>query len=158
MAGSKERGAALKGRGAEPGFDDLIAGLAEKGLRMTGARAAVLEGICSAPRPVSARDVHALLVRKGSRVGIATVYRTLALLETHGLISRVQSGSQFLYEPILSDPLSHLVCAKCGRIEDVDDPDLERLKRKVFRKSGFHSGNHSVTFYADCHREECDNG
>lgn len=155
MADSREREAGPKGA---PAYEDLIAGLAAKGLRMTGARHAILESICASRKPLSARDVHSALAGKGSQVGIATVYRTLALLEGHGLISRVMSNSEMLYEPILSDPLSHLVCAKCGRIEDVKDPDLERLKEKVFRKSGFHSGNHSVTFYADCHREECDNG
>jgi len=130
--------------------------LASKGLRPTAPRVSVLAAVFESPAPESANEIHARLARKGSRVGIATVYRTLALLHESGLVGRMLSVSQFVYEPVKSDSASHVVCSRCGKINDVIDPDLERLKEKVFKQSGYAAGNHMVTFYADCRRDECE--
>ncbi len=130
--------------------------LSSKGLRATVSRSLVLEAVLEARKPLSAHDIHAEVNRTGGRTGIATIYRTLALLQTSGIVNKVQGVNQILFEAVRSDAQSHVVCSKCGKIDDVADPEIEKIKEKVFRKSGYSSGNHSVTFYADCHREECD--
>ena len=130
--------------------------LSAKGLRPTPSRLAILGAVFNASKPLSAHDVYGRVSVPGGKIGIATVYRALSSMHEKGLVSRMLSVNQFLYEPVKSDSLSHIVCSKCGKIDDVVDPDLERLKERVFKEGGYSAGNHMVTFYADCHRDECD--
>jgi Fur family ferric uptake transcriptional regulator len=117
---------------------------------------AILGVVAGARKPLSAYEVHLAVDGENGRIGIATVYRTLALLYEKGLLGRMMSVNQYVYEPVKSSSSSHVVCSKCGKIDDVEDPDLERLKKRVFKESGYAAGNHMVTFYADCHRDECE--
>ncbi|MDX6449283.1 MAG: Fur family transcriptional regulator, ferric uptake regulator, partial [Gaiellaceae bacterium] len=60
--------------------------LARHGVRSTRQRLAVLEALTAEPNDATAQEIHAELVTRGRAVGLATVYRTLALLSEHGVV------------------------------------------------------------------------
>ncbi len=128
--------------------------LRESGLKATAARAQILSAMGNEDKPLAAADIYR---RLAGAIGIATVYRSLAAFARAGIAQRLPAdGGEARFELHPGAAHSQLVCTKCGKIEEVADPGIERLKARVFRKSGFADGNHSLYFYADCRRQECD--
>jgi Fur family transcriptional regulator, ferric uptake regulator len=84
-------------------------------------------------------------------VGIATVYRTLDLLASHGLVQRLELGVS-RYEPVLpsGEHHHHLVCDECGRVEPFADVPLERALARVSGGLGYEIGAHDVVLRGAC--------
>ena len=114
---------------------DLFTGyLAEKKLRKTEERYAILECICSFPGHFDMCSLHQKLEEMNFHVSQATIYNTLEVLVDSGLIVRHQLSAQAVqYElRMLAETHSHLICTKCGAIRDLKDVtlrnDLKNLK------------------------------
>jgi Fe2+ or Zn2+ uptake regulation protein len=90
---------------------------------------------------VSAREV-------GPRVSLATVYRTLALLEQAGRVRRLEAGRFIRCEP---GHHHHLVCLKCGGVEDTD-LCAAPASAEVERRHGFVVQRHEADLYGLCER------
>lgn len=92
----------------------------ERGLQVTAQRLAVLRAVSSHPH--STADAVADLVRSeiGS-ISRQSVYDSLALLVSHGLLRRIQpAGSPARFEDRVGDNHHHLICRTCGAVVDVD--------------------------------------
>ena len=126
------------------------------GLRATGGRAEVLEAALSAKSPLPAREVITLLARKGRPAGAATVYRALSALTRAGLLRRIPASDQALYEPARDPASPQLVCARCGKMEAVEDPEVRRFNERVMKNRGVSADAGALLLYADCRRKECD--
>ena len=99
-------------------------------------------------------ELLSYLHAQGTDVGIATVYRTLHLLEEEGLLVRLSAGTesvvryQFMGEGI---PLhAHLICRTCGKILDQTVPLLAQLERELTATCGFSVADRQLTFYGTC--------
>jgi Fur family ferric uptake transcriptional regulator len=94
-------------------------------------------------------DVRAL----SPKVSLATVYRTLKLLQEHGLAEshNFQDGQAF-FEPSLGDGghHDHLICTSCGHILEFVNPTIEKLQIKVAKDHGFLITNHKMELYGLC--------
>ena len=116
--------------------------------RTTRQRSAVLAALRQAPEPLSAQDLHAEL---GRRVGLATVYRTLQGLVDSGQVDvfRRDSG-EALYR--LCNPLHHhhLVCERCGRVEEIDACEVEPWAERVASRRGFAITGHQADIFGLC--------
>lgn len=86
--------------------------------RLSRARRAILSELCMLRTHPSAEELFRLVRRRLRRISRGTVYRNLEVLRGLGLVRRLDGGSQARYDGDLFDH-DHLVCAKCGRIEDV---------------------------------------
>ncbi|HSI79062.1 MAG TPA: Fur family transcriptional regulator [Solirubrobacterales bacterium] len=133
--------------------------LAEAELRRAGHRAsaprtAVLELIASQDCVLTAHEIADELRRGGRRVGIATVYRTLELLEELRLVQRLDvGGGSARYEPALPDREHHhhhLVCDGCGRVTPFEDRGLERAIDSLARRLDYRVGDHDVILRGSC--------
>ncbi len=90
-----------------------------RGLRVTAARRAVLEGLSRAGCAADARTVYRLAKQVYPRLGLVTVYRTLDLLAREGWVQRWEEGGVARYE--LDQPHHHhLVCLGCGGVSRWD--------------------------------------
>ncbi len=118
--------------------------------RSTRQRSAVLSALQGAPEPLSAQDLHAQLDRT---VGLATVYRTLqGLVETGQVdIFRRESGEALFR---LCNPVHHhhLVCRRCGRVEEIDACEVEPWAVRVARRRGFTVTGHQADVFGLCPR------
>ncbi len=107
-------------------------------------------------RHLSAEDVYKMLLREGMDVGLATVYRVLTQFEQAGLLIRHHFDSgKSVFELNQGGHHDHLMCLQCGRVEEFNDPEIEKRQIKVAEKLGFSIREHSLYLYADCTKKKC---
>ncbi len=140
-------------------MDDLRARLSERQHKMTPQRQIVLQIFLDHPgEHLSAEDVHDILRTEKAEIGLATVYRTLELLSDLGILQKMEFGDGCSrYEVNDTDPTRHhhhhLICTKCGKVEEFDEDLLETLEADIERKTGFRTLDHQVKFFGIC--KEC---
>jgi len=131
--------------------------LKESGLKATLPRRKVLELFeHSKVRHLSAEDVYKSLMAEGIDIGLATVYRVLTQFEQAGLLSRQHfETGKAVFELNEGHHHDHLVCLKCGRVEEFYDAEIEQRQGEVARERGFELRGHSLALYADCTKQDC---
>lgn len=132
--------------------DDPKELLRKHGYKATGARLAVLNIFQKAKHPLSAQEVIAILPRS-ARTDQATVYRTLASFKQKGLIRPVDLRHNHAhYERNDAHDHHHLVCLRCGRVEDVHRCGIEDMQASVLRTSRHFAEikQHALEFYGLC--------
>ena len=109
-------------------------------------------------RHLTAEDVYKLLLNDGMEIGLATIYRVLTQFEQAGLLIRhhFESGKA-VFELDQGDHHDHLVCLRCGHVEEFYDAEIERRQARIAKERGFSIQEHSLQLYADCLRTDCEN-
>jgi Fur family transcriptional regulator, ferric uptake regulator len=132
---------------------DYAAGeLRVAGHRAGGARAAVLEALDREPCCLTAQEIFDSLRARGRRVGIASVYRTLDVLLSLGLVRRVDIGDAACYEPAQpgGEHHHHVVCERCGKVAPFEDKRLEDAIDRLGRRLKYKVGVHEVVLRGAC--------
>lgn len=126
--------------------------LKSAGLKATLPRRLVLEIIrASSERHLSAEDVYRRLVKQGSDVGIATVYRVLSQLESAGLLFRnVFESGKAIYELNEGGDHDHLICLGCGRVDEFRNEAIEALRQDVAATHNYRLTRHRLVLYGYC--------
>lgn len=124
--------------------------LRKSGCRVTSARIAVLEMFQRNPKPLSVQEVIAMLPRDADQ---ATVYRTIRSLRDKGILRQIDLRHNHAhYELANLAEHHHLVCVRCGRIEDVHGCTLETAYPELLRHSKHFAEitQHALEFYGVC--------
>lgn len=126
--------------------------LKNAGLKVTHPRIKVLEILeRSAVRHMSADDVYRDLLAAGEEVGLATVYRVLTQFESAGLVKRHHfEGGQSVFELDNGAHHDHMLCVKCGRVEEFVDSTIEERQRAIADRAGFAMTDHCLYIYGIC--------
>jgi len=127
--------------------------LAEKGLRRTAQRDAIIEAAFSTKEHFSAEELLGMSREIDESVSRATVYRTLPLLVESGLLRQLDlGGDTTVYDPnFLEHPThNHLVCVDCKKIIEFEDTNMELLENCITRRLGFSPANKMVKIEAHC--------
>jgi len=126
--------------------------LRDRGLKYTEERQALLQAVMRTDEHFEAEQMFFGLRQKGSRVGKATVYRTLKLLVECGIVKEVHfSNKQVHYEHTYGqDPHDHMVCRRCGRIVEFDAGDVVKLRTILAAQEGFHALSHRFQIMGLC--------
>ncbi len=126
--------------------------LKDAGLKITMPRLKVLQILeQSKDHHLSAEDVYKALLDMGEDVGVATVYRVLAQFETAGLISRHNfEGGYSVYELSQGEHHDHLVCVKCGKVEEFVDEIIENRQKMIAERANFEMTDHALNIYGIC--------
>lgn len=126
--------------------------LKNAGLKITLPRLKILELLeSSSVHHVSAEDVYKMLLTKGEEIGLATVYRVLTQFETAGLVVRHHfEGGHSVFELSSDNHHDHVVCVKCGRVEEFHDEEIETRQKVVAEKLGFELTDHNLNMYGLC--------
>ena len=126
--------------------------LKDAGLKITLPRVKILEILESSEvHHVSAEDVYKLLLQNGEEVGLATVYRVLTQFEQAELVVRHNfEGGHSVFELSSDKHHDHIVCIRCGRVEEFADDEIEQLQKKVADKLGFELTDHNLNMYGLC--------
>ena len=107
-------------------------------------------------RHLTAEDVYRKLLAEGPDIGLATVYRVLTQFEQAGLLVRHHFDSgKAVFELNEGHHHDHLVCLKCGRVEEFYDAAIEKRQNAVARERGFEIAEHALYLYADCVKPRC---
>lgn len=134
-----------------PGPAALVEALDRAGHRRTAPRVAVVE-------LVAAREGHftaGALVDEARRlrpaIGRATVFRTLDLLASLGLVERVDlPGGEHAYVVCEAAHHHHAICTVCGRAEDVDEAGLAEVLERIAERTGFLVATHRLELFGLC--------
>lgn len=133
-------------------FNEYLKG---KGYKITKQRKRVLDVISeNQGKHLNPDEIHTLVNKTPPNIGIATVYRTLLLLDKLGLIYRVElMPGVYGYEMSQTDKFHkhhHLICLKCGAVIEVKEDLLESLEEKISSSHNFMIKDHILKFYGYC--------
>lgn len=125
--------------------------LSESGYRITKPRQAVIEVITRSRRSLSPEDVLARARKIDPEVGLATVYRTLDMLQSLGQLQRVRIGSKG-YAVACAEPELHvhLVCEKCRGVTEMDADLHLKLLAKRLKAAGFTRTSNAIEIVGVC--------
>lgn len=133
---------------------DIYTRLLEGGHKLTPQRWAIAAiFLMNQGKHLSADDVWGMLRETYPNHGIATVYRTLDLLEEVGVLQKLDFGDGRARYEIADDDAHHhhhLVCTWCGAIIEFEDDLLDELEREIERRTGFHIRDHVAKFFGIC--------
>ena len=119
--------------------------------RNTPTRKAILDLFETTNHPLSAVQMHKLLMRINIHANITTVYRELDFLLNNNMIYKIDlTGGTTFYESSERDHHHHVICTSCGGIQDVTIKDEENLLFNVQKPRDFTIQRHSLEFYGNC--------
>jgi len=143
-------------------YDELLVQfkqlLRENSLKFTIQREAILESLYNAQEHLTPEALHRLIQEKypDLKIGIATVYRTLSLLEDSEIVTSLSFGTQGKkYELGAKEHHDHMICTECGMITEFIDEEIEKRQEKIAQEFGFLMKDHSMQIYGIC--KECQN-
>jgi Fur family transcriptional regulator, ferric uptake regulator len=110
----------------------------ERGLKMTGQRRVIARVLSDASDHPDVEELYRRAAALDERISIATVYRTVRLLEEKGILERRDfGGGRARYEPTEHGHHYHLIDIETGKVVEFSDPEHEALLQKLAAKLGF---------------------
>jgi Fur family ferric uptake transcriptional regulator len=131
--------------------------LKDKGYKLTPQRRAVLDAIMiNEGKHLTTEEIFDVVKKDCPEIGLATVYRTLQMLEEVNLICKMNlDDSRNRYELVHDEEdhhHHHLICRKCGKVMEVEGDLLEALEKEIERKYHFVISNHILKFFGTCNK------
>ena len=115
--------------------------LKQQGVRLTRQRQILLELIDQSGKHLDAETLFTLAKEKDPKLNRVTVYRTLKMLKLGGLVDELDlmhyGGDQHYYETRLKQEHAHVICLRCGKVEEFFGEPLQRIRRQVEQHLGF---------------------
>jgi Fur family transcriptional regulator, ferric uptake regulator len=110
---------------------------AQAGLKMTGQRKTILKVLEDAENHLSVEAVHERVRSIDSSISMATVYRTLNLLDELHLVTRHDFGENFARYDINLEHHHHLIDVESGQVIEFQNQEIEDMKKEIARKLGY---------------------
>ena len=121
--------------------DAIQDSLRKRGVRLTRQRRILLDLIDHSGRHLDAESLFQMAKEKDPKLNRVTVYRTLKLLKEGGLVDELDlmhyGGDQHYYETRLKQEHAHVICLRCGKVEEFFGEPLQKLRRQVESHFGF---------------------
>ena len=115
--------------------------LQERGIRLTRQRQVLLDLIDKTGLHLDAEQLYAQAKLKDPKINRVTVYRTINMLKEVGMVDELDlmhwSGGQHYYETRLKQEHAHVICLRCGKVEEFYGQPLQRIRRQVESHFGF---------------------
>jgi Fur family ferric uptake transcriptional regulator len=127
--------------------------LKKNNLKFTIQREVILETLYNSDAHLTPESLHHLIQEQQPdlKTGIATVYRTLALLEESSMVTSLSFGAQGKkYELGAKEHHDHLICTVCGTITEFVDEEIEQRQHAITDELGFAMSDHSMQIYGIC--------
>lgn len=134
-------------------FEAFLKYLSSHKLKLTRTRRLIFEEIFSTKEVhPNAFEIYQRLKKKGKKISLATIYRTLNLLVKSGLVSEIDLGEDHShYEPeIVKSAHGHLVCISCGRVQEFSDDKVLSMLNKIGQESRFKTDKFSIQVFGHC--------
>src|SRR5437764_7901400 len=115
--------------------------LTQRGVRLTRQREILLDLIDKTGQHLDAEKLFQMAKEKDPKLNRVTVYRTLKLLKEGGLVDELDlmhyGGDQHYYETKRKQEHAHVICLRCGKVEEFFGDPLQRLRRQIEAHFGF---------------------
>lgn len=120
----------------------------EKGLRMTGQRRVIARVLSESQDHPDAEELHRRASSIDPHISIATVYRTVRLLEESGILERHDfRDGRSRYEEMPDEHHDHLIDVQTGKVIEFHNDQIEELQRLVAEKLGYKLIDHRLELY-----------
>jgi Fur family ferric uptake transcriptional regulator len=121
--------------------DSIKGSLKQRGVRLTRQRRILLDLIDQSGQHLDAEHLYELAKELDPKLNRVTVYRTIRMLKETGLVDELdlmhQVGGQHYYETRMKQEHAHVICLRCGRVEEFYGEPLQRLRRQIEDHFGF---------------------
>jgi len=126
--------------------------LSRAGLKSTRQRERIVRAFFAGGRHISAEELYHQLRSHDASLGLVTVYRTLKLLRQAGLATERTFGESYArFDPNPADwTHHHLICTRCGKIQEFQDAALRELGARAARSQGFTVTEQRLELYGSC--------
>jgi len=122
-------------------------------LKFTNQREIVLYTLYTHTQHFTSEDLYLLIKQEYPElsIGIATVYRTLTLLEENDIVSSISLGVQGKKYEIANKPHhDHIICEVCNTIVEFENKEIEELQHVIAKENGFKLTTHLMQLYGIC--------
>jgi Fur family ferric uptake transcriptional regulator len=120
----------------------------ERGLKMTGQRRVIARVLSDAADHPDVEELYRRATKLDGRISIATVYRTVRLLEEKGILARRDfGGGRARYEPSVHGHHYHLIDVDTGRVIEFEDAEHERVLQAIAHRLGFDLMSHRLELF-----------
>src|ERR1700682_891545 len=123
-------------------LESIKGSLKERGVRPTRQRQILLDLLDKTGDHLDAESLFQMAKQKDPKLNRVTVYRTLKLLKKGGLVDELDlmhyGGDQHYYETRMKQEHAHVICLRCGKVEEFFGEPLQRLRRQIESHFGFH--------------------
>lgn len=124
---------------------DIMTRCEARGLRMTDQRRVVARVIEAAADHPDVEELYARAAKEDPRISLATVYRTVKLLQEAGILDKLEFGDgRARYEDAERDHHDHLIDVNSGRVIEFVDPDIEELQERIAARLGYRLIGHRL--------------
>ncbi len=131
--------------------EQLMCTLAEAGHSCTVPRRVIVEVLAGARGLLSPAEILTLGQRQHPRLGLVTVYRTLDLLTTLGLVRKIHmAGGCHSYTVMHSEHGHHIVCQQCRQVIEFHECELDHLFQSVAQHTGYRVTAHWLELLGIC--------
>jgi len=140
---------------SEKEINELKEDLKKKGYKLTPQRRAIVNTIIeNEGKHLTTEEIYDEVKKGCPEIGLATVYRTILLLEELGIIYKLDLDDGCARYELAHEGETHrhhhLVCNVCGKVLEVEDDLLEVIENKIEETYNFKILDHSVKFYGIC--------
>jgi len=123
----------------------------EKKLNLSHPRLLIFQELSNTSSPLSPLEIYQNLLKKKKKVGLTSIYRSLDLFESLGMVFKVVNGSSFRYKLCeLENHHHHIVCKACGNVVELNFCDISDWSKKVTESTGYQVTDHQLNFYGFC--------
>src|SRR3954468_14072726 len=122
-------------------LDSIEVSLKQRGVRLTRQRQILLDLIDKSGKHLDAESLYHMAQALDPKLNRVTVYRTLKMLKAGGLVDELDlmhyGGDQHYYETRLKQEHAHVICLRCGKVEEFFGEPLQRLRKQIESHFGF---------------------
>lgn len=123
------------------------------GLKVTTPRMKILQILEKQldERHLTAEKLYRILLNENEDIGLATVYRVLTQFEAAGLVTRHHfEGGNSIFELATGTHHDHILCMKCGKVDEFTDEVIERRQKEIALDLGYELTDHGLYLYGFC--------
>lgn len=127
--------------------------LKTSGLKYTKQRESLLRLLYNSEKHCTPDEFYEALktVESDKNIGIATIYRTLNLLEEAGMVTSISLGAAGKKFELANKPHhDHMICKVCNKIIEFQDDAIEQKQLKIAKEHGFKLASHLMQLYGTC--------
>jgi len=123
----------------------------DKKLRLSHPRLLIYQELSDAKTPLSPQELYQTLLKKQKRIGLTSIYRSLDLFESMGMVFKIINGSSVKYKLCeIEDHHHHIICKACGNVVELNFCDISGWSKKVTESTGYQVIDHQLNFYGFC--------
>ena len=123
----------------------------EKKLSLSHPRLLIYQELSSALSPLSPLEIYQILLKKRKKIGLTSIYRSLDLFESLGIVFKITNGSAVKYKLCeLENHHHHIICKACGNVVELNFCDISDWSKKVAESTGYQVVDHQLNFFGFC--------